>query len=139
MSRRGGSVTFRCVAEGCGESTFSEYATLKERAETVAWYTRRPYRCFRHLRPSDVLSAENIETVGVLVAVRVKASRLARSIYDKSDEDRYLSGLYWSEDGVTGSGITSGPGFRAIASDLPEGTRLVVTARLEFPEAGDAS
>ncbi|WP_186268080.1 hypothetical protein [Burkholderia gladioli] len=31
-------------------------------------------------------------------------------------------------------GAVSGPGFLAYAADLPPGTKLIVTARIELPE-----
>jgi hypothetical protein len=46
--------------------------------------------------------------------------------------DRWLPGLYWTPaGGTTGSGFTHGDGYNAFASDFPEGTRLVVEARIE--------
>lgn len=42
--------------------------------------------------------------------------------------------LFWiASDEKSGSGLTFGPGFKAFAKDFPEGTRLVITARIEAP------
>jgi hypothetical protein len=135
VSGRGYTNRLVCAEGGCGETSSFHSDTRADQRESLQWYAKHPYRCYRHTNPEQVLSVENPQTVGVLIATRVEQSRLSRSIYDTSTEPRYLQGLYWhTEDGKGGSGLTSGPGFKAIASDLPEGTRLVVTARLEFPE-----
>ncbi|MFK5282653.1 hypothetical protein ACI3PL_24120, partial [Lacticaseibacillus paracasei] len=41
------------------------------------------------------------------------------------------SGMYWD----SGSEFAHGPGFKAWAADFPEGTRLIVTVRIETPNA----
>jgi hypothetical protein len=117
MARRVYTMTLRCAASGCRETSFCETESRKEEAEAYARYAKFPYRCYRHAKPDEVLSAENLTTTATVTA----------------NETKY--GIYW---GVTpdkaSSGIASGPGFRAIAKDFPPATRLIVTARIEFPD-----
>lgn len=112
------TMTLRCAEPGCRETSFCETESRREEAEAYARYAKYPYRCYRHIRPDEVLSAENSSTEATLTA----------------SETKY--GIYW---GVTpdkaSNGLVSGPGFRAIAKDFPPGTRLIVTARIELPSA----
>ena len=110
------TMTLRCAEPGCRETSFCETESRREEAEAYARYAKHPYRCYRHTKPDEVLSAENSTTTAVLTASQGK------------------HGIYWgvTPDKAT-SGIEHGPGFRAIAKDFPPGTRLIVTARIEFP------
>lgn len=124
------STTVRCAETGCRDSTFYIYTSQREYAEIMQAQQRRPYKCSRHRAPDEVLRPDNLDRVHVLVASKVPFE--SRYNPDK----KWLDGLFWLEAGAErgGSGLLSGPGFRAHASDFPEGTRLVVTAHIELPE-----
>jgi hypothetical protein len=61
----------------------------------------------------EVLAADNDATEKVLVSKRGAGGN-----------------MYWDR-----SGFVYGPGFKAFADDFPEGTQLVVTARIVMPNA----
>lgn len=130
MGRREYTIRLRCTHEGCTETSFTTATTRREETEIRSRYAKSPYLCVRHTKPDEVLSTENLERTLVVVAQKVEA-RFVRGI-DTPGEVRYLDGLFW--DGR--SGFNFGPGFKAYASDFPEGTRLVVTARIELPVTG---
>lgn len=123
----------RCAEIGCHETTFYTYTSQREYADLTRDQQRRPYKCTRHRAPEEVLRPDNLERQHVLVASRVpfRSSRPGAS--------EWLPGLFWLEEGKEsgGSGFVFGPGFKAHASDFPEGTRLVVTARVELPDSED--
>lgn len=140
MGRRTYSTTLVCAERpnGCTETSFFESSTQRERRESEAYYAKRPWRCTRHVKPDELLTPTNVaERTTVLTASKVETT--IRSIYDTAPGPRYLDGLFWREEGQEGasSGFVYGPGFKAYAKDFPEGTRLVVTARIELPEAGE--
>ena len=119
----------RCAENGCSESTFYTYRTQREYAEITQRQAQRPYKCTRHDTPDEVLRPDNTERTHVLVASRVPFM---------GRRGGWLPGLFWLEEGRdSGSGFTFGPGFKAHASDFPEGTRLVVTARVEMPDPAE--
>ncbi|AYF29287.1 hypothetical protein CSH63_17810 [Micromonospora tulbaghiae] len=100
-----------------------EYDSQRERQESDRWRRDHPWRCYRHTNEDEVLTPTNAERSTVLTAVKV------------SYDGRALPGLFWQADGGRPTmGLLHGPGFKAIAGDLPEGTRLIVTARIELPE-----
>ncbi|HEY9413278.1 MAG TPA: hypothetical protein VIQ30_00840 [Pseudonocardia sp.] len=124
MTRRRVTATVHCAKPGCGEFAYYEYDSQRERAEAEKRRRDHPWRCYRHSNEDEVLSPENPERTAVLTAVKSEFG------------GRVLPGLFWRAEGASASsGRISGPGFKAIAGDLPEGTRLVVTARIELPEA----
>jgi hypothetical protein len=120
-----------CAEPGCRETGFSESSTRREEAETLEWYRKHPYRCYRHSAPDEVLSVTNLETIAVLTAQEHRYT-------DRRGQERVSPGLYWgiSPEKAT-NGSVSGPGFRAICNDFPAGTRLIVTARIELPDTPD--
>lgn len=128
MSRREYTIHLRCAHEGCREMSFTTATTRREETEIRQRYNKSPYRCTRHTRPDEVLSLDNLERTTTIVAQKVEA-RPVRGL-DTPGEVRYLDGLFWSSR----SGFECGPGFKAYASDFPEGTRLIITARIELPE-----
>lgn len=81
----------------------------------TSYEIKHEFRCTRHSKPEEVLSADNMTTEVVMVSKK---------------SDGCGDHLYWERNGVQ-----HGPGFKAWADDFPEGTRLVVTARIEFPNA----
>ena len=112
MSRRERFIHLHCDFAGCAERSFTTATSQREEAEVRRRYRDHPYRCFRHRQPDEVLSVDSPEKTAVLTATSK------------------THGTYWGD----GSGLVSGPGFKAIASDFPPGTRLVVTARIELSE-----
>lgn len=113
------SEVVRCAEDGCCDSAYYEHANQREAQEARQRRASHPYRCLRHTKPDQVLAESNPLRVGVLTV----------------HEESY--GRFWHAEGEQmGSGSASGPGFRAFAKDFPPGTRLVVTARVELPEAG---
>lgn len=104
------SASVKCTEPGCGEWAHFAYDTREDAAEDYA--KRREWKCTRHRRPDEVLSVERKETKVEMVNTTRK------------------TGLYWSGS----HGFTFGPGFKAWSKDFPEGTKLIVTARIELPE-----
>jgi hypothetical protein len=146
VSSRRQTVRVDCAAEGCRECAWYEYDTKTEAREAFQRRQEYPYRCYRHSRPDEVLSADNPQTEVILVASKIQSYGYERNLaqYEarKARGDRYLGsppqefidGLFWLRNGTgSGSGLTHGDGYRAIARDFPEGTRLVVSARIEYP------
>ena len=113
MARREYKLQKRCAHEGCAEIGRWSYETAQDLASS--YEQRNVYRCVRHTDPGSVLGGENQAIEKVLTS---RAS-------DKA------SGMYWD----SGSGLAHGPGFKAWAADFPEGTRLIVTVRIETPNA----
>lgn len=105
-----------CHHPGCNESTVYSYDSKKEAREGYKW--RERWMCVRHSKPDDVLSESNMERTTTLEAKPVMTCR----------GDKVL-GLFWNGS----NGFAHGPGFKAFAKDFPEGTKLIVTARIELP------
>jgi hypothetical protein len=106
----------QCEEDGCTERAYYVLRTRREYDQTIQGLQRRGgWRCVRHTKADEVLSAEN----------PVRETTLA------SYEASY--GRFFAPEGQAkgGSGFVYGPGFKAFAKDFPPGTRLVVTARLE--------
>lgn len=120
---------------GCRENTIFSYPTKAEYADGYKRHHGK-WRCWRHAAPEEVLAPGNEARTAVLTATRLPSSYRP---YDRATgtwgDVGWLDGLFWIAEGESsGSGLTSGPGFRAIASDWPEGTRLEITARILPPE-----
>lgn len=132
MPRRPVRDRVKCAKPECNDYAHYEYDSQKERVEAAKRRREHPYRCIRHSAESEVLSPENVERTGVLTA--------EKSYYRSYDGTmKALDGLFWKAEGfATGSGIATGPGFRAFADDFPEGTRLVITARIHHQRRADA-
>lgn len=113
--------TLRCTATGCTETSFAEYTAQRD-LEDVS----DDWKCYRHSKPNEVLSPANRETTAVLELHQ-------RMTTDYWGNPKVLGNFWGPEGGKGTSGIESGPGFRAIGKDLPPGTRLIVTARIELP------
>jgi hypothetical protein len=123
MTRRGGTLQLRCSVDGCTERPhLVAYDTLREAKEIREYYAKRPYKCSRHTRPDEVLSAGSPATVCVMVA------RKRPGCGDK---------LFWVDeaDERGANGVSFGPGFKAWANDFAEGTRLVVSAMIGLPDS----
>lgn len=126
MSGRGYVATWPCAeGGGCRETISLQYDTRAAEAEGRKFKRDHPWKCSRHDKPAEYLQPGNEATERVLVATRLP-----------SGEGEWLPGLYWiPEGGTTGSGYAFGPGFSAKAKEFPEGTRLVISARVEIPDA----
>ena len=119
MSRREAIHRAQCAEPRCGEITFWTYANQSDRRDHLRRLAETPWRCTRHTQPDRVLSVENATREYVVTATRLL---------------HLPDHLFWiADDEKSGSGFTFGPGFKAFAKDFPEGTRLVVTARIETP------
>lgn len=124
MGRRPITERVPCAETGCREVSWREHDSQRERARDWKLRQAHPWRCARHSRPDEVLGVDNPERTHVLVA------RKAASSFGG-----FLDGLYWTpeDDERGGSRSLHGPGFKAFTADFPEGTRLIVTARIELP------
>jgi hypothetical protein len=118
-TRRGYTVRCVCSHPGCNETSFYHYDTQREVREGTAAKQARAgtWLCVRHTEPDEVLSAANPTTSQVLVSVELEHGRFWR----KEGQERVVSGFVF------------GNGYKAYAKDFPPGTRLIVTATLEFP------
>lgn len=112
MSRREWPLTVQCGHDGCSESANYRYQTKRDLMESFELknYSNGRWRCVRHSRPDEVLSAENPETTCELTV-------------EQKPGGRYFGNF----------GFVHGPGFKAFAKDFPEGTKIVVTATLIPP------
>jgi len=110
------TATAQCTHEGCSEVGRWTFNTRKEASEH---YPRRiNWKCGRHSNPDRNLSTERLEIVTVLTNQKV--------MYRETEK---VLGMFWNGR----AGLTHGDGYRAEAKDFPEGTRLIVTARIELP------
>lgn len=121
------TIQLNCAENGCGEWSFFGASTRAEEREIREQYAKHPYRCFRHRRPNEVLSAANVETTKTLV--------VEERLYRNYRGEQKPLGFFWTDGSQgSGNGVSFGPGFRAIAKDFPPGTTLIVTARIVLPE-----
>lgn len=113
MSRREWPLMFVCGHEGCTERANYRYQTKRDLMESfeLKHYSNGRWRCSRHARPDEVLSADNRETRAELTV------------------EQMPHGRYFGH-----SGFVSGPGFKAFAADFPAGTKVIVTTMLVLPE-----
>lgn len=144
MGRRIYRSRHACAEQGCREVGHYEHETRREQDESDRYYRDKPWRCTRHTKPDEVLSQDSPLRESVLVASKVRNQWYERELaeYERavergslyaSEPNEFIPGLFWSGPG-SGSGFQYGPGFKAFAKDFPEGTRLVITARIELPE-----
>lgn len=112
MARREWPLRFVCAHEGCRESVTYRYATRRDMMDSyeLKWYGGDKWKCLRHSDLDRVLSANNRETRFEVVS-------------EQKETGRYFGSM----------GLLTGPGFLAMANDLPAGTRLIVMARIELP------
>lgn len=113
MSRREWPLRFVCGHEGCNESANYRYQTKRDLMESfeLKHYSNGRWRCTRHARPGEVLSASNPETCAELTV-------------EQKPYGRYFGNV----------GFISGPGFKAFAEDFPPGTKIIVSTRLVLPD-----
>jgi hypothetical protein len=110
MSRREISVRLRCGYEGCSEYGYYRCDTRREAADLQNRYSPNKWRCVRHTRADEVLSAE-------------RPKRTTEMVLREEPH-----GKYWGS-----FGFHSGPGFKAFGKDFPAGTILRVTAEVVLP------
>lgn len=115
MSRREWPLMFTCGHEGCTERAIYRYQTRRDMMESFEGkhYSNGRWRCVRHTKPDEVLSASNRATRHELVL-----------------EER-PHGKFFGH-----SGFVHGSGFKAFAKDFPVGTKIVVSTEVIFPDAG---
>lgn len=115
MSRRDWPLMVRCGHEGCTEQATYRYQTRRDLVTSFEAknYTDGRWRCIRHRRVNEVLSAFNPETRTELTVTELP------------------SGRYFGN-----SGFIYGPGFKAFAKDFPPGTKVIVSATLVPPTQG---
>ena len=146
MPRREYTSTVRCAETGCGETTFYVYETRREEAEGFASRKRYPWKCIRHRKPEELLGVDNPRReLTFVVAMRPweyyeqdKAEyerELARNRYTRRKPPReFWDKPFWlGEDGRWQSSLW-GEGFRAIAEDLPVGTKLRLVVEVEVDD-----
>ena len=109
-----------CKHPGCTESAFWSFDTRKEAA---AHYPKREkWRCLKHTHPEKVLSVTNLERTVELVSMLSPGC---------SAKDRF-----WHDGTRLGSGFNRSDAHYAYASEFPDGTKLIITARIELPTGG---
>lgn len=118
MSKRSYPLRFECKHAGCKESTTYRFDTLRDLRGSfeLKHYGKDGWLCIRHQRPDEVLSSDNPQIVTEL-------------INEEHEHGRFLGNRRF----------VYGPGFKAFAQDFPPGTRLLITARVEFPSAAPAA
>lgn len=113
---------WKCAEPGCREAVHYAYTSQREYGEMWKRQSEHPWRCSRHSHPEQVLGLDNTTTEYIVTAQPSEGA----------------SGLYWTApDGKRRSGFTFGDGYKAFAGDFPQGTRLIVTARIELPDSAE--
>lgn len=110
-----------CTHPGCHETAFWQFDTRKDAAEH--YETRRKWKCTRHSHPEEVLSETNLKRTVVLTAMPSSSHLL--------DPKKHR---FWHDGARLGSAFSFSPAHKAYATDFPEGTKLIITARIELPE-----
>jgi hypothetical protein len=100
-----------CAHVGCVDFQIYIYATQREARESNS--RGHPWYCSRHTNPESILSVANPIRETVMASVATEGCG---------------GHLFWDH-----FGFASGPGFKVWADDFPEGTKLIVTARIEPP------
>lgn len=107
---------FKCGYKGCSEVGHFESDNRAETIRLQKKYGNGKYRCFRHSKPDEVLSEDNLH-------------RETTYVVGKSAKYPHHNKLYF--DG--GRGVVTGPGFKAYASDFPAGTKVIVSVDVILP------
>lgn len=118
MARRDWPLMFTCGHDGCTERVTYRYSTRRDMEQSFELknYSNGRWRCVRHTRPNEVLSINNLETCAELTV-------------EEKEHGRYFGS----------QGVIFGPGFKAFASDLPTGSKVIVTATLVLPNPTGAA
>ncbi len=113
--RRKYTSRFQCKEPGCPEWTFSEYDTRADQRSGEKW--RSGWKCIRHSDPKSLLGINNRTIKTTLVS----------------------DGKFWVDtEGKQSSGFAHGTRYRVFAEDVPAGTKLTVTAELEYTSGGSS-
>lgn len=118
--------SIKCSHEGCkefGYFTFDSYKELSNHYSRV-----KEWKCIRHTNPDSVLSIVNLSTSETLITKELLSSSSDNSL-----------GLFWQKEINSGtnkceSGFQHGNGYKAYANDFPEGTKLIITAKIILPK-----
>jgi hypothetical protein len=79
-------------------------------------------------QPDPWMTRHNRETTTVL-------ELQSRQLQDDAGHPGGAAACFWGPPGGPAHhGVVSGPGFQALASEFPPGTRLTVTARITLPD-----
>ena len=115
MARREWTLRFPCGHDGCRESSNYRYPTKRDLMESFErkHYSDGRWKCIRHSRHDEVLSAKNTET---RIELLVK----------ETPHGRFFGH----------NGFVFGPGFKAFAKDFPPGSKIIVSAVLVLPSDG---
>lgn len=107
-----------CTYPGCHETAFWQFDSRKDAA--AHFKSRQNWKCTRHTHPEEVLSKTNLERTIVLTALPC----------DGLDS---VTHRFWHNGIRLGSGFNHSDAHKAYAVDFPEGTKLIITARIELP------
>lgn len=133
MTGRRRTYTRPCSTTGCRQTSQIEY-TARRDIEGVS----KTWTCRQHDKPNEYLTPGNLEQTATLELhpkYRTGSRYQAGTGYTTNPS---LLGLFWGPEGDPDKahhGIVSGPGFWADAKNFPPGTRLIVTARIQLPDA----
>lgn len=116
MARAYGMFRAKCGHEGCAEVARYEADRRADYIDLERRYGNGKWRCVRHTRPDEVLSANNPIIVHEMKTMPAHST------------------LFWGIDAPS-NGFAHGPGFKAFAEDFPEGTVLRITAEVIVPPA----
>jgi hypothetical protein len=117
------TILHKCAHGGCRESSFSAYDNRRDyRAGSKRWASK-PWYCYRHSAPNEVLSPTN----------RVREEVIEAKYGEHSGIDKLL---FWHGNCPT-SGCTHGLGWRARADDFPVGTKIKIRAEVVLPDNKD--
>jgi hypothetical protein len=115
-----------CTHEGCKEAGIYSYSTRREYAEGMK--RNKTWTCTRHSKPKEVLSIDNPKTEAIIICKQL--------LFNGGPQ---ILGKFWQDKENIGtekcnSGFQYGNGYRAYASDFPEGTIIKITAEVILPE-----
>lgn len=111
MARRAQIMRFKCGHPGCEEHGRYEYTGRDEATRLQRSYYPDKWRCVRHTRPDEVLSATN------------HSRTVEMCVFEEPH------GKFWGIDRPS-NGFVHGPGFKAYAEDFPAGTVIRVTVEV---------
>lgn len=109
------TVRVKCGHEGCNEFALYEADNKADANRIWETYGGGKWRCSRHNRPDEVLSATNTQTLCTM------------KVFE------FPHGKFWGTDKAS-NGFIYGPGFKGFATDFPAGTIIEVTAKITLPE-----
>ena len=114
MARREYRVSINCREPNCRE-TYRPVADTRAEERRI-YQNNRDWKCTRHRNPESLITPSNRLFVKTATAYCPEG----------------LDSLSWSG---LGTGYVNGPGFHGYASDVPEGTKVVVVTSVVLPKA----